>query len=44
MKGEEPEYLSEKQLWSKIKSGQRLDDTEVEHTRSCLACRQLGRN
>jgi hypothetical protein len=41
MKGEMLEHLSETQLWSKIKSGQRLDDTEIEHTRACLDCRQL---
>ena len=41
MQGEMLEHLSEKQLWSKIKSGQRLDDTEIQHTRTCLDCRQL---
>jgi hypothetical protein len=41
MQGEMLEHLSEKQLWSKIKSGQRLDATEIEHTHACLDCRQL---
>jgi hypothetical protein len=35
------DHLSENQLWSKIKSGQQLDDTEIERTRTCLDCRQL---
>jgi hypothetical protein len=41
MQGEMLEHLSEKQLWAKIKSGQRLDAAEIEHTRTCLDCRQL---